>query len=52
VKLHQWNFDLQGGHFVVWNPKVRTDVTRSLADIAETEATINDGWIFTKFRKR
>lgn len=24
----------------------------SLGDIAETEATINDSWIFTKFRKR
>jgi len=29
--LHQWNFSVENGDFVIWNPRVRVDVTRHLA---------------------
>ena len=32
--LHQWNFDIEHGHFVIWNAQRRTDMTKLLADRA------------------
>lgn len=29
--LHQWNFTVENGDFVIWNPRVRVNVTRHLA---------------------
>jgi SAM-dependent methyltransferase len=49
--LHQWNFDLQNGHFVIWNPETRTDMNMELQGLGEIEARLQDDWIFVNFRK-
>lgn len=36
--LHQWNFDLQDGRFIIWNPNYRIDVAEVLAPFATVRA--------------
>jgi SAM-dependent methyltransferase len=30
--LHQWNFTIDDGDFIIWNPKIRVNVSRRLAN--------------------
>jgi SAM-dependent methyltransferase len=50
--LHQWNFDLQEGRFIIWNPEVRIDMSGELHSSAEIDAHILEAWIFVSLRKR
>ena len=40
--LHQWNFDVEGDDFVIWNATRRHNVTRLLADEAQVTCGIED----------
>jgi len=50
--LHQWNFDLEGGHLILWNPKRRVDLTREFHDLAEMHGSLHEGWVNVRLRKR
>ncbi|HEX2291886.1 MAG TPA: class I SAM-dependent methyltransferase [Gaiellaceae bacterium] len=39
--LHQWNFDVQDGRFVIWNRDSRVDVTQELAGRADVAAELD-----------
>lgn len=39
--LHQWNFDVEDGEFIVWNPVQRRSVTSELRQVAEIEARLD-----------
>lgn len=51
--FHQYNFDEDGGHFMVWRPGIRVDITASVADRAKVETKIspNRKWIEVIMRK-
>ncbi len=54
VGLHQWNFAMEDGAFVIWNPSMRIDMTRHLEPHAEvwgTEEAEVKGWIEVAIRK-
>lgn len=52
VQLHQWNFDLDEGHFVIWRPGQRTDMTERLAGSARVSGNLEeDGWISCEIEK-
>lgn len=40
--LHQWNFDLENGDFVIWSPTRRYNVTSALRSMAEVSCEISD----------
>jgi SAM-dependent methyltransferase len=51
--LHQWNFDLEDGDFVLWRARrEKVNMTRRLARVAQLEAEIRDGWIICLITKR
>jgi SAM-dependent methyltransferase len=35
--LHQWNFDVEDGDFIVWRPQTRRNLSRELAGLATSE---------------
>ncbi len=37
VQLHQWNFDVRGGDFVIWRTDSETNVTKELAGAATVD---------------
>jgi hypothetical protein len=37
--FHQWNFCVDDGHFIIWNPESRLSVNDNLGDAAEVTAT-------------
>jgi SAM-dependent methyltransferase len=54
--LHQWNFDVEGGRFIIWRPGVRLVVEEELAGLAQVETTLGtiEGgrrWLSTRIRK-
>jgi SAM-dependent methyltransferase len=56
VQLHQWNFDLRQGRFVVWRPGQEIDVGERLSGQAETRCWVEDegdphGWLVCLLRK-
>jgi SAM-dependent methyltransferase len=50
VGLHQWNFDVQDGRFVVWNRERRIDVADAVRAVARVEAD-GSGYIRAVLRK-
>ena len=51
VGLHQWNFDVQDGRFVIWNREQRVDVAEVMRGTADVEAD-GRGYIRAVLRKR
>lgn len=49
--LHQWNFTLEEGRFVVTGKHGRTDVADALKDVGVCTASLHDNWILTTIRK-
>lgn len=49
--LHQWNFTLEDGRFVVTGKGVRTDVADALKDVGVCTASLHENWILTVIRK-
>jgi len=49
--LHQWNFTLEDGRFVVTGRQGKTDVAEALRDIGDCTARLHEGWILTVIRK-
>lgn len=43
--LHQWNFRCEGGNFVLWGRKGRTDLTATLAPLASVECRSDGQWV-------
>jgi SAM-dependent methyltransferase len=54
--LHQWNFDIEGGRFVIWRPGARKILEEELAGLGQVETTVSpmEGgrrWLSTRIRK-
>lgn len=47
--LHQWNFTVENGRFIIWRPGTKLDVQEQLGDFAKVECAGNEvmvhGWI-------
>jgi SAM-dependent methyltransferase len=43
--LHQWNFDVFNGHFIIWNKHQRVDVNELYGDYARIEVSCENSWI-------
>jgi SAM-dependent methyltransferase len=50
--LHQWNFDLVDGDFVLWRPGVRRNLSRELADLGSGDPYLHEGWIIWVLERR
>jgi SAM-dependent methyltransferase len=53
--FHQWNFDIEGGHLVLWNKAAKHDVTEAVRPVADGEAFRDDegggDWVVCVIRK-
>lgn len=49
--LHQWNFDVQAGRFVIWNRQASHDVAEALAGKAEVSAEEEGGEVRCVLRR-
>ena len=54
--LHQWNFDVLDGEFVLWRPGLTVFVHDALAELAHVDFTLSDyrpgrKWILLRFQK-
>jgi SAM-dependent methyltransferase len=51
--LHQWNFRVEDGRFIVWRPGLRADVERELGRLAEVSArATNPEWTEAVLKKK
>jgi SAM-dependent methyltransferase len=50
--LHQWNFDMQGGKFIIWNKSQRTDATTAFALYADIVVETKARWIVVILTKK
>jgi nitrite reductase/ring-hydroxylating ferredoxin subunit len=54
--FHQWNFDIEDGHLVLWNRVKKRDLTVELAPEASVEAFADDAegedWVVAVIRRR
>jgi hypothetical protein len=51
--LHQWNFDVEGGNFVLWRARrERLDMTRRLGPVAAVQAEVRGDWVVCVITKR
>ena len=50
--LHQWNFDIRDGAFVVWNPVRERSVTEELRHLADIDARIDGEMIKVTLRRK
>lgn len=49
--LHQWNFDSENGHFVIWNRDDRVNVTDRFSAVADIETHVENGGIYVSMNK-
>lgn len=49
--LHQWNFDVRDGEFIVWNPVQHKSVTAALGGIAEIDARLEGDVVKVTLRR-
>ena len=49
--LHQWNFDVKDGEFIVWNPVQQRSVTSELRDVAEIDANFDGDIVNVSLRR-
>lgn len=49
--LHQWNFDIDGTDFVIWNQQARVNVTKLLSHRADIRTTVQPTFLEVSFRK-
>lgn len=49
--LHQWNFNLEGGRFVIWNKIRRSDIADEVGASAHIAAAIEDKWLTVAMTK-
>jgi SAM-dependent methyltransferase len=50
--FHQWNFDVDGGEFIVWNKERKLNVSRMLQGIASVNATMPvENWVVIDITK-
>jgi len=52
IGLHQWNFTVCDGDFVIRGPSVTWNVSRLLAAQGEFECSCRDGWVQVHIKKR
>jgi SAM-dependent methyltransferase len=51
--LHQWNFDADGGDFIIWNKVQRINASERFAPYADIEIdTPGERWISVRMRKK
>jgi hypothetical protein len=50
--FHQWNFDAEGPHFIIWNRDRRINVTKLLAGCADTTCNIEADYLGVNIAKR
>ncbi len=50
--FHQWNFDVENGHFIMWNKQARIDVTERVESYAEVTATCSERWCVVLMTKK
>jgi SAM-dependent methyltransferase len=48
VGPHQWNFDVEGDHLILWTPTIRHDLTDELRDQARVSAKIESGEVLAR----
>lgn len=51
IGLHQWNFDIQTGSFIVWNKTARHNVNDLLGSFCTVTAETLDGYVLVHIRK-
>jgi RecB family endonuclease NucS len=53
-QLHQWNFTMEQGQFVIWNWKRRQviDVNDTLSEIAEVTGSVSGNYLTVFMRKK
>lgn len=49
--LHQWNFDIRGGAFVVWNPVRERSISEELGHLAEIDARLDGKMVKATLRR-
>lgn len=49
--LHQWNFDEDDGHFIIWNPKSRTDMNEVLGPRCSIQCWHDGEWLQVTIKK-
>jgi SAM-dependent methyltransferase len=49
--LHQWNFDVIDGKFIIWNKSERINVAGRFAQCAKISAEKNDAWVSVRIDK-
>lgn len=49
--LHQWNFDVEDGEFIVWNPVRRRSVTSELRHAAEIDTKLDGDLVKVTLRR-
>ena len=50
--FHQWNFDVDGGEFIVWNKERKLNVSRMLQGIASVNASMPvENWVVIDITK-
>jgi hypothetical protein len=49
--LHQWNFNLESGRFIIWNKIRRSDITDELGPAATVAASIENKWLTVAIQK-
>lgn len=53
--LHQWNFDVADGEFILWRPGVRRNLSRELADLGSGDPDLHEGriiWVLQRHPAR
>lgn len=49
--LHQWNFNLESGRFIIWNKIRRSDIADEFGSAAHITANIEDNWLTVALTK-
>jgi len=49
--FHKWNLTNDGESFMVWNPRIRMDLSRDLMPFARSEILLTDGYLINLFQK-
>ena len=50
--LHQWNFDLEDGDFILWRPGVRRNLSREFAELGSGTVYMDGEWIIWELERR
>jgi SAM-dependent methyltransferase len=52
VGLHQWNFSMAGGDFIVRGRQTATNISRELAHLGDFQCSVEQDWIKVSIRRK